>query len=63
MSNLFFVLGGWIALNLALPIAIYYQRSPHLRHVIFRYTVGGLSPFADRWRAHRLVVAAHQHHH
>jgi hypothetical protein len=32
------ILGVWFALNLAIPAFIIYQRSPHLRHRLFRLT-------------------------
>jgi hypothetical protein len=51
---------GWIALNFAIPAFIIYRRSPHLRHRIFRFTFGGLSPRDELRRAHVWVKAAHR---
>jgi hypothetical protein len=51
----------WLALNLAIPAFIAWQRSPHFRHRVFRWTIGGLTPPRERRLAHVLVDAARQH--
>jgi hypothetical protein len=52
----------WVVLNLAIPAFIIYRRNPRLRHRLFRFTVGGISPPRYRWQAHLLVEAAHHVH-
>jgi hypothetical protein len=56
------VIGIWFALNLAIPAFVIYQRSPRLRHRLFRLTLGGFSVSRERRLAHVLVEAAHHHH-
>jgi hypothetical protein len=51
----------WVALNFAIPAFILYQRSPHFRHRLFRWTIGGLTPPRERQLAHALVGAARRH--
>jgi hypothetical protein len=55
------IVGVWFALNLAIPAFILYQRSPHFRHRLFRFTLGLASP-ANRRLAHVLIEAAHNRH-
>jgi hypothetical protein len=55
------VIGIWLALNFAIPVLIFYQRSPHFRHQLFRWTIGGLTPPRERQLAHVLVDAARHH--
>ena len=62
MITILWVLGTWFALNLAIPAFIIYQRSPHLRHRLFRLTLGGFALPHERQSVHRLVAAAHHHH-
>jgi hypothetical protein len=62
MSTLLKVIGIWFALNLAIPAFIIYQRSPRLRHRLFRFTLGGFSMPRERKLAHVLVEAAYHHH-
>ena len=49
------ILGIWFALNLAIPAFIIYQRSPRLRHRLFRLTVGLLAFPHERQLVHQLV--------
>jgi hypothetical protein len=51
----------WVALNFAIPAFILYQRSPHFRHRLFRWTIGILTPPRERQLAHVLVSAARHH--
>ena len=62
MSTLLKVIGIWFALNLAIPAFIIYQRSPRLRHRLFRLTLGGFTMPRERELAHGLVEAAYHHH-
>jgi hypothetical protein len=59
MEMAFKIVGLWFALNLAIPTFILYQRSPHFRHRLFRFTLGGLASPSERRLAHVLVEAAH----
>jgi hypothetical protein len=52
----------WVALNFAIPAFIIYQRSPRLRHQLFRWTIGRLSFPQDRRSVHGLVEAARHKH-
>ena len=61
MPRLITVIEIWVALNLAIPALIAWQRSPHFRHRVFRWTIGGLTPLRERQLAHALVDAARQH--
>jgi hypothetical protein len=62
MHRVVFVIEIWIALNLAVAALITYQRSAHLRHQLFRWTLGNLTPPRQREFAHVLVDAARHHH-
>jgi hypothetical protein len=62
MATVIAIVKIWIALNLAISGFILHQRSPNIRHRVFRLTAGGLSPPGDRWQAHLLVEAAHRAH-
>jgi hypothetical protein len=48
----------WLTLNLAIPAFIIWQRSPHFRHQLFRWTMGGLTSPHERLHAHLLIDAA-----
>jgi len=61
MSTLLKIIGIWLALNLAIPAFIIYQRSPRLRHQLFRLTLGWFSVPRELKLAHVLVDAAHHH--
>jgi hypothetical protein len=61
MSRLVNVVEVWLALNLALPGFILYQRSPRLRHHVLRWMLGILDPPRDRQLAHVLVSAGRHH--
>jgi hypothetical protein len=56
------ILGIWFALNFAIAAFITYQRSPHLRHQLFRLTLGRFAFSHERELAHHLVEFAHYHH-
>jgi hypothetical protein len=56
------LLAGWLLLNIAIPAFLIYQRSPSIRHMLFRWTIGGTASLHDRALAHALVDAAHAHH-
>jgi hypothetical protein len=63
MEKLYFVLGGWLALNAAVAIMLLTRLSrPHLRHRLFRWVIGDRPPARPRRLAHNLIVA-HWHHH
>jgi len=51
------ILACWFLLNLAVPAAIIYHRSPGVRHKVFRWTLGGSASIRDRALAHALVHA------
>ncbi len=55
------IIEAWLVLNFAIPGFIVYQRSPHLRHQLFRWTIAGLPPVHQRKLAHALVSAARNH--
>jgi hypothetical protein len=59
MTILFKILGIWFALNLAMAALIFYQRSPHLRHRLFRLTLGAFAFPHQRQLAHQLIVSTH----
>jgi hypothetical protein len=59
MTILLKILGVWLSLNLAIPAFILYQRSPYLRHRLFRLTLGTFALPHSRQLAHLLVEAAH----
>jgi hypothetical protein len=59
MSVLAKIIGIWLALNLAIPAFIFYQRSPHLRHRMFRLTLGLFAFPHQRQLAHQLVEFAY----
>jgi hypothetical protein len=40
MSRLITIVEGWLMLNVALAALLVYQNSPHLRHQLFRWTIG-----------------------
>jgi hypothetical protein len=62
MSKMYFVLGGWLALNFALPLVLLNRRSrPHLRHRLFRWALGSSWPVRKRYFAHS-QVSARLHH-
>jgi hypothetical protein len=56
------MVGIWFALNLAIPAFIIYQRSPHLRHRLFRLTLGAFALPHERQLVHQLVEAFHRRH-
>jgi hypothetical protein len=56
------IIGIWFALNLAIPGFIIYQRSPHLRHRLFRFTLGLVAFPQERQLAHQLVRASQRRH-
>jgi hypothetical protein len=59
---LFYVLGGWIALNAAVATAVLTRRArPHLRHRLFRWVIGDRTVPPHQW-AHDLMVAHRRHH-
>jgi hypothetical protein len=58
MSRLMTIVQGWLMLNVALAALLVYQYSPHLRHQLFRWTIGGLTPPRQRRLAHALLNAA-----
>ena len=60
LEMIFKILSIWFALNLAIPAFILWQRSPKLRHRLFRLTLGGFSSPSERKLAHALIVAAHR---
>jgi hypothetical protein len=62
MTVLLKILGVWFALNLAIPAFIIYQRSPHLRHRLFRLTLGLFAFPHQRDLAHQLIELAHHQH-
>jgi hypothetical protein len=62
MSILSKIVAIWFALNLAIPAFIIYQRSPHLRHRLFWYTLGIFAMPHERQLVHRLVNASHHRH-
>ena len=62
MSTLLELIGIWFASNLAIPPFIIYQRSPHLRHQLFRLTLGWFSVPRELKLVHVLVEAAHHRH-
>jgi hypothetical protein len=61
MHRFFQIIEIWVALNFAIPAFILYQRSPHFRHQLFRWTIGGFTPPRERQLAHVLVSAARHH--
>jgi hypothetical protein len=61
MPRLITVIEIWLALNLAIPAFIAWRRSPHFRHQLFRWTIGGPTPLRERQLAHVLVRAARHH--
>jgi hypothetical protein len=61
MSGLTTAVEAWLALNLAIPAIILYQRSPRLRHHLFRWMLSVMDPPRDRQMAHVLVSAARRH--
>lgn len=54
------IIAGWVFANLALPIWLLWRRSPHFRHRLYLYTLGGLHPSRDRELAHVLIETARQ---
>ena len=62
MTTILKILGVWFALNLAIPAFIIYQRSPHLRHRLFRLTLGWFALPHDRQLVHQLIEASHHDH-
>jgi hypothetical protein len=61
MSVFLKILGNWVALNLAISAFIIYQRSPHLRHRLFRLPLGLFAFPHKRQLARQLVESAHHH--
>jgi len=61
MTTILKIVSVWFALNLAIPAFIYYQRSPHLRHRLFRLTLGLFAFPHERQLVHQLVESAHHH--
>jgi hypothetical protein len=55
------VIAIWGALSIALTAFIIFQRSPHFRHQLFRWTIAGFTPPRERQLAHVLVSAARHH--
>jgi hypothetical protein len=62
MTTFLKILGIWFALNLAIPAFLIYQRSPHLRHRLFRLTLGLFAMPHKRQLVHQLVEASHHRH-
>ena len=63
MSKLSIALGGWLALNAALPIILLARRSrPRLQHRLFRWAIGERRPARPRRSVHDLMMA-HRHEH
>jgi hypothetical protein len=63
MSNLRILVGGWVALNAALLGLLLVRRpNPHIRHRLFRWTVGGVGDSRPRRSAQALILAHHRHH-
>jgi hypothetical protein len=62
MSIVLKIVGIWFGLNLAIPAFIIYQRSPHLRHRLFRITLRLFVPPHQRRLVHQLVEASHHRH-
>jgi hypothetical protein len=63
MAKVTIVLGGWIALNLAVAALLLTRRqNPRLRHRLFRWVIGAARPIRPRRWAHSLVFA-HQRNH
>jgi hypothetical protein len=58
MFRLMTIVEGWLMLNVALAALLVYQKSPHLRHQLFRWAIGGLTPPRQRRLAHALLNAA-----
>jgi hypothetical protein len=56
------VIGMWVALNLALPAFLLFQRSPHFRHQLFHWTVGALMPAPREQELAHILVNAALHH-
>jgi hypothetical protein len=64
MSRLITIVEDWLMLNVALAALLVYQNSPHLRHLrhqLFRWTIGGLTPPRQRRLAHALLNTARHH--
>jgi hypothetical protein len=63
MSNWSIALGGWLALNAALPVILLARRSrPRLQHRLFRWAIGERRPARPRRSVHDLMMA-HRHEH
>jgi hypothetical protein len=63
MEKLYFVLGGWFALNAVVATMLLTRRSrPHVRQRLFRWVMSDRPPARPRRWAHNLIVA-HRHHH
>jgi len=64
MEKLYYVLGGWLALNAVVPVVLLTTRRsrPHMRHRLFRWVIGDRPPARPRRLAHALIVA-HRHQH
>jgi hypothetical protein len=56
------IVGAWVALSLSFSAFIIWQRSPYVRHQIFRWTIGRLIPTRERGLSHRLVEAVRHYH-
>jgi hypothetical protein len=52
----------WVAFNLAIPPFLLFQRSPHFRHQLFRWTFGALMPAAREEELVHILVDAARHH-
>jgi len=61
MSTLTIALGGWLALNAAVPVILLARRSrPRLQHRLFRWAIGDRRPARPRQFVHDLIMA-HRH--
>jgi hypothetical protein len=59
MRILLIIVAIWFGLNLALPVILLWQRSPHFRHLIFRSTLGFFVP--RRVRVAHVLLRASRH--
>jgi hypothetical protein len=63
MEKLSYVLGGWLAVNAVVAVALLTRHPrPHMRHRLFRWVTGDRPAARTRRLAHNLILA-HQHHH
>ena len=60
MEKLYYAVGGWMAFNIILVIALLNRRhAPHLRHRFARWVLSTPRATRRRHSAHALVTAAH----